>query len=38
MDRFIHFGLAAAIQAVHDAGLPTGDALERRAGRAHRLH
>ena len=27
MDRFIHFGLAAAIQAVQDAGLPTGDAL-----------
>jgi 3-oxoacyl-[acyl-carrier-protein] synthase II len=27
MDTFIHFGLAAAIQAVEDAGLPTGDAL-----------
>ncbi len=27
MDAFIHFGLAAAIQAVQDAGLPTGDAL-----------
>ncbi|HSW04869.1 beta-ketoacyl-ACP synthase II [Aquabacterium sp.] len=27
MDSFIHFGLAAAIQAVQDAGLPTGDAL-----------
>ena len=27
MDRFIHLGLAAAIQAVHDSGLPTGDAL-----------
>jgi len=27
MDRFIHFGLAASIQAVQDAGLPTGDAL-----------
>ncbi len=27
MDRFIHLGLAAAIQAVADAGLPTGDAL-----------
>ena len=27
MDRFIHFGLAAACQAVADAGLPTGDAL-----------
>ncbi|MDB5913928.1 MAG: fabF, partial [Ramlibacter sp.] len=27
MDRFIHLGLAAASQAVADAGLPTGDAL-----------
>ncbi len=27
MDTFIHFGLAASIQAVRDAGLPTGDAL-----------
>ena len=27
MDSFIHYGLAAAIQAVQDAGLPTGDAL-----------
>ena len=27
MDTFIHFGLAAAIQAVEDAGLPTGDVL-----------
>src|SRR6478735_845662 len=27
MDRFIHLGLAAAIQAVQDSGLPTGDAL-----------
>lgn len=27
MDRFIHYGMAAAIQAVQDAGLPTGDAL-----------
>ncbi len=27
MDTFIHFGLAAACQAVADAGLPTGDAL-----------
>jgi 3-oxoacyl-[acyl-carrier-protein] synthase II len=27
MDAFIHFGVAAAIQAVEDAGLPTGDAL-----------
>lgn len=28
MDRFIHFGLAAACQAVEDAGLPQGDALD----------
>ncbi len=27
MDRFIHYGMAAAMQAVQDAGLPTGDAL-----------
>ncbi len=27
MDSFIHFGLAASIQAVRDAGLPVGDAL-----------
>ena len=27
MDTFIHYGLAAATQAVRDAGLPTGDAL-----------
>ena len=27
MDSFIHFGVAAAAQAVADAGLPTGDAL-----------
>ena len=27
MDTFIHFGLAAAMQAVRDAGLPHGDAL-----------
>src|SRR4051794_21489083 len=27
MDRFIHLGLAAAMQAVQDSGLPTGDAL-----------
>jgi len=27
MDAFIHFGLAAALQAVKDAGLPTGAAL-----------
>ena len=28
MDTFIHYGLAASIQAVQDAGLPTGDALD----------
>jgi len=28
MDTFIHFGMAAAIQAVQDAGLPTNDALD----------
>ena len=27
MDRFIHLGMAAAIQAVEDSGLPTGEAL-----------
>ena len=27
MDTFIHYGLAASIQAVKDAGLPTGDQL-----------
>lgn len=27
MDTFIHFGIAAAAQAVQDAGLPTGEAL-----------
>jgi 3-oxoacyl-[acyl-carrier-protein] synthase II len=27
MDSFIHYGLAAALQAVKDAGLPTGSAL-----------
>lgn len=27
MDSFIHYGIAAAMQAVADAGLPTGDAL-----------
>ena len=31
MDAFIHYGMAAAIQAVHDAGLPTGDALSEDA-------
>ena len=28
MDTFIHYGIAAAIQAVQDAGLPVGDALD----------
>jgi len=28
MDTFIHYGLAASIQAVRDAGLPTNDALK----------
>jgi 3-oxoacyl-[acyl-carrier-protein] synthase II len=28
MDTFIHFGIAAAHQAVMDAGLPTGEALD----------
>ena len=28
MDTFIHYGLAAAVQAVQDAGLPHGDALD----------
>ena len=27
MDTFIHYGVAAAVQAVADAGLPTGEAL-----------
>jgi 3-oxoacyl-[acyl-carrier-protein] synthase II len=27
MDRFIHYGIAAAAQAIQDAGLPIGDAL-----------
>ena len=27
MDTFIHYGLAASIQAIRDSGLPTGDAL-----------
>ena len=28
MDTFIHYGLAASVQAIQDAGLPTGDALD----------
>ncbi len=35
MDTFIHFGIAAAHQAVMDAGLPVGDALEEEA--SHRV-
>ena len=31
MDTFIHYGIAAAMQAVNDAGLPTGDALGEEA-------
>jgi 3-oxoacyl-[acyl-carrier-protein] synthase II len=31
MDRFIHYGIAAAAQAIQDAGLPTGDALSEEA-------
>jgi 3-oxoacyl-[acyl-carrier-protein] synthase II len=31
MDTFIHYGIAAAVQAVNDAGLPTGDALGEEA-------
>ncbi len=31
MDTFIHFGLAASLQAVRDAGLPVGDALSEEA-------
>jgi len=28
MDQFIHYGVAAAMQAVQDSGLPTGEALD----------
>jgi len=35
MDTFIHYGVAAAHQAVMDAGLPVGDALEEEA--SHRV-
>ena len=31
MDTFIHYGIASAIQAVRDSGLPTGDALNEDA-------
>ena len=37
MDTFIHYGLAASMQAVRDAGLPTGDQLDEDSRRAHRL-
>jgi 3-oxoacyl-[acyl-carrier-protein] synthase II len=32
MDTFIHFGVAAAMQAIKDAGLPTGDQLPKELG------
>ena len=35
MDTFIHYGVAAGLQAVADAGLATGDALEEEA--SHRI-
>lgn len=35
MDTFIHYGVAAGLQAVADAGLPTGDALDEEA--SHRI-
>ena len=31
MDNFIHYGIAAAVQAVNDSGIPTGDALGEEA-------
>ncbi|HMQ72712.1 MAG TPA: beta-ketoacyl-ACP synthase II [Rubrivivax sp.] len=31
MDTFIHYGMAAAIQAVQDAGLPSGESLSEEA-------
>jgi 3-oxoacyl-[acyl-carrier-protein] synthase II len=31
MDTFIHYGIVAAAEAVQDAGLPTGDALDEEA-------
>lgn len=31
MDSFIHYGIAAAVQAVNDSGVPTGDALGEEA-------
>jgi len=35
MDRFIHLGVVAGLQAIADAGLPTGDALSEEA--SHRI-
>ena len=35
MDAFIHYGVVAALQAVQDSGLPTGDALDEEA--SHRI-
>ena len=32
MDTFIHFGVAAAMQAIRDAGLKTGDQLSEEEG------
>ena len=37
MDTFIHYGIAAAVQAVPDAGLPVGRCAGRRSGHPHRL-
>ena len=37
MDAFIHFGIAAAAQAVQDAGAHWGVKFSGRAGRTHRL-
>jgi 3-oxoacyl-[acyl-carrier-protein] synthase II len=31
MDTFIHYGMAASVQAVQDAGLPTGETLNEQA-------
>ncbi|MDO5626046.1 MAG: beta-ketoacyl-ACP synthase II [Pseudomonadota bacterium] len=35
MDTFIHYGIVAAAEAVEDAGLPTGEALQEEA--SHRI-
>jgi 3-oxoacyl-[acyl-carrier-protein] synthase II len=34
MDSFIHYGMAAGIQAVRDSGLPTNDALSEESASA----